>query len=291
VRLIVPFAAGGSTDIAARLIGQRLAERLGKPFIVENRPGAGSNLGTEMVVRAVPDGHTLLMVGSANATNATLYETLPFNFIADIVPIAGIASIPNVMIVNPSFPARDVREFLSYAGANPGKIAMASAGVGGMTHVAGELFKSMTGIDVVHVPYRGDAPALTDLMSGQVQVMFDLMTASINYIRAGKLRALAVTTATRSPVLPDIPTVGESVSGYETSTWVGIGGPKGLPTPIVGRLNREINAALTEPTMRARFEDLGATPLVKSPDQFRKLIADETEKWAKVIRGANIKPE
>jgi tripartite-type tricarboxylate transporter receptor subunit TctC len=291
VHLIVPFVAGGSTDIVARLIGQWLSERLGQPFVIENRPGAGSNIGTEMVVRAPPDGYTLLMVGAPNAINATLYEKLPFNFISDTVPIAGIISIPNVMVVNPLLPVKTVPEFIAYARANPGRVAMASAGTGGVTHVAGELFKTMAGINVVHVPYRGDAPALTDLIGGQVQVMFDLMTASIEYIRAGKLRALAVTTSTRSPVLPEVPTVGESVPGYDTSTWVGIGGPKRMPSEIVARLNKEINAALTDPKIKARLENLGATTLATSADEFGKLVADETEKWGKVIRAANIKPE
>jgi len=291
VHLIVPFAAGGSTDIVARLIGAWLSERLAQPFVIENRPGAGSNLGTELVVRAPPDGYTLLMVGAPNAINATLYERLSFDFIRDIAPVAGIISIPNVMVVNPSLPVKTVPEFIAYARANPANVAMASAGTGGATHVAGELFKAMTGLNMVHVPYRGDAPALIDLMGGQVQVMFDLMTASIEHIRAGKLRALAVTTITRSPILPTIPTVNEFVPGYDMSTWVGVGAPKRTPAEIVERLNKEINAALSDPKIKAQFESLGATTLAASPAAFGKLIADETEKWAKVIRTANIKPE
>jgi tripartite-type tricarboxylate transporter receptor subunit TctC len=291
VRLIVPFAAGGSTDIVARLVGQWLSDRLGRPFVIENRPGAGSNVGTELVVRAPPNGYTLLMIGAPNAINATLYEKLSFDFIRDITPIASIISIPNVMVVNPSLPVKTVPEFVAYARANPGKVAMASAGTGGVTHVAGELFKAMTGINVVHVPYRGDAPALIDLMGGQVQVMFDLMTASIGYIRAGKLRALGVTTATRSHALPEIPTIGEFVPGYEMSTWVGVGAPRRTPAEIVEKLNREINAALADPKNKARFADLGATTIAASPTEFGKLIAEETEKWGKVIRVASIKPE
>jgi tripartite-type tricarboxylate transporter receptor subunit TctC len=291
VHLIVPFAAGGSTDIIARLIGQWLSERLGQPFVIENRPGAGSNIGTEAVVRASADGYTLLMVTTPNAINATLYEKLPFDFTRDVTPVASVMRTPNVMEVNPSLPVKTVPEFIDYARANPAKVAMASAGTGGVTHVAGELFKAMAGINIVHVPYRGDAPALIDLISGQVQVMFDLMPASIEYIRAGKLRALAVTTTARSPLLPYVPTVSEFVPGYEASTWVGVGAPKQTPSEIVEKLNKAINAALTDPKFKPRLEDLGATALAGSPADFGKLIEDDTKKWAKVIRAANIKPD
>ena len=243
VRIIVGFAAGGAADIIARLIGQWLSERLGQPFVIENRPGAGSNIATEAVVRAPPDGYTLLLVGTANAINATLYDKLNFNFIRDIAPVAGIIRVPNVMVVNPSVPAKTVPEFIAYAKANPGKINMASGGIGTAAHVSGELFKMMAGVDMVHVPYRGAAPALTDLLGGQVQVMFASMPSSIEHIRAGKLRALAVTTATRSEALPDIPTVGEFVPGYEASAWYGVGAPKDTPAEIVDKLNKEINAA------------------------------------------------
>jgi tripartite-type tricarboxylate transporter receptor subunit TctC len=291
VHLIVAFAAGGTNDIVARLLGQSLSERLGQPVVIENKPGAGSNIGTEVVVRAPPDGYTLLMAGAPNAINATLYDKLPFNFIRDIAPVAGILSMPNVMEVNPTLPVRTVPEFIAYARANPGKIAMASAGTGGATHVAGELFKAMTGINMVHVPYRGDAPALVDLMGGQVQVMFDLMPASIEYIRAGKLRPLGVTTAVRSEALPDLPTVGEFVPGYEASAWLGVGVPRQTPVEIIDKLNREINAVLSDPKFKAQLAGLGGKVLTVSPAEFGKLVADETEKWGKVIRTANIKPE
>ena len=279
-----------ANDIVARLIGQWLSERLGQPFIIENRPGAGSNIATEAVVRAPPDGYTLLLVGPPNAINATLYDKLNFNFIRDIAPVASIVRVPNVMVVNPSVPAKTVPEFIAYAKANPGKINMASAGIGSSAHVAGELFKMMTGVDMVHVPYRGAAPALTDLLGGQVQVCSPRMPASIEYIKAGKLRALAVTTATRSEALPDVPTVGEFVPGYEASSWYGVGAPKNTPAEIVDKLNKEINAALADPKIKARLADLGGTALAGSPADFGKLIADETEKWGKVIRAANIKP-
>jgi tripartite-type tricarboxylate transporter receptor subunit TctC len=291
VHLIVAFAAGGTNDIVARLLGQSLSERLGQPFIVENRPGAGSNIGTEVVVRAEPDGYTLLMVGTPNAINAMLYEKLPFNFIRDIAPVAGILSMPNVMEVNPTLPVRTVPEFIAYARANPGKVAMASAGIGSATHMSGELFKMMAGVNMVHVPYRGDAPALVDLMGGQVQVMFDLMPASIEFIRTGKLRALAVTTAVRSEALPDLPTVGDFVAGYEASAWLGVGAPLKTPVEIIDKLNQEINAVLSDPKFKARLADLGGRVLAGSPAEFGKLIADETEKWGRVIRTANIKPE
>jgi tripartite-type tricarboxylate transporter receptor subunit TctC len=291
VHLIVGFAAGGSADILARLMGQWLSERLGQQVVIENRPGAGSNVAAELVVRALPDGYTLLLATSANAVNATLYEKLNFNFIRDIALVAGFVRLPHIMVVNLSVPAKTVPEFIAYAKANPGKINMASAGSGSATHVYGELFKMMAGVNLVHVPYRGDAPALIDLLGGQVQVMFDLMPSSIEYIRTGKLRALAVTTATRSKVLPDIPTVGDFVPGYEASAWEGIGVPKNTPAEIVDRLNKETNTVLADPKMKARLADLGAEPMPMTPAEFGKLIADETEKWAKVIKFAGIKAE
>jgi tripartite-type tricarboxylate transporter receptor subunit TctC len=291
VHLIVAFAAGGTNDIVARMLGQSLSERLCQRLVIENRPGAGSNIGTEMVVRAAPDGYTLLMAGTPNAINATLYDKLPFNFTSDIAPVAAILKMPDVMEVNPSLPVRTIPEFIAYARANPGKVAMASAGTGGATHLAGELFKAMTGINMVHVPYRGDAPALVDLMGGQVQVMFDLMPASIEYIKAGKLRALGVTTAARSEALPDLPAVGEFVPGYEASAWLGVAAPAKTPVEIIDKLNREINAVLSDPKFKARLADLGASVLPGSPAEFGKLIADETGKWGGVIRAANIKLE
>ncbi len=291
VRWIVPYPPGGATDIQARLLGQWLSERLGQPFIIENRPGGGGNIGTEAVVRAAADGYTLLLVGPPHAINATLYDKLNFNFVRDIAPVAGIMSVPNVMVVNPSVPAKTVPEFISYAKANPGKINMASSGNGSSPHVAGELFKMMTGVDMVHVPYRGNAPALTDLLGGQVQVYFVTTPASIEFIRAGTLRPLAVTTTMRSDALPGIPTVGDFVPGYESSAWYGVGVPKNTPAEIVATLNREINAGLADPKIEARFADLGGTVLPGSPGDFGKLIAEETEKWAEVIRAAHIKPE
>ena len=291
VRIIVPFAAAGAFDIMARLIGQWLSERLGQPFVIENRPGAGTNIGTETVVKAPPDGYTLLLAGTPNAINATLYEKLSFNFIRDIASVAGISRAPLVMAVHPSVPAKTVPEFIAYAKANPGKISMASAGIGAPSHVSGELFKMMAGVNVVHVPYRGAGPALVDLLAGQVQVGFPSVPSSIEYVRAGKLRALAVTSATRSDALPDIPTVGEFLPGYEASASYGIGAPKGTPVEIIDMLNKEINAALDDPNMKARLADLGGTPLLGSAADFGKLIADDTEKWAKVIKAANIKPE
>jgi tripartite-type tricarboxylate transporter receptor subunit TctC len=291
VRMIVGFAPGGATDIMARLIGQWLSERLGQQFVIENRPGAGSNIGTEAVVNAAPDGYTLLVVTSVNAINATLYEKLNFNLIRDVAPVASIHREPFVMEVNPSVPVKTVPEFIAHAKANPGKINMASAGIGSGNHVAGELFKMMTGVNLVHVPYRGAGPALVDLLGGQVQVMFATMSSSIEYVRAGKLRALAVTTSTRSPVLPDIPTVTEIVPGYESSFWTGVGAPKNTPAEIVDRLNKEINAALADSKMKARLAELGATALPGSPADFGKLIAEETEKWGKVVKFAGIKAE
>jgi tripartite-type tricarboxylate transporter receptor subunit TctC len=291
VRIIVPFAPGGTFDIMARLIGQWLTEKLGQPFVIENRPGAGGNIGTEAVVRAPADGYALLLVGTANAISATLYEKLNFNFMRDIVPVVGIARVPEVMLVNPSLPATTVRELIAYAKANPGKLTMASGGIGTLSHVEGELFKMMTGVNLVHVPYRGLGPALTDLLGGQVQVMFASMSASIEYVRANKLRALAVTTATRSDELPDVPTVAEFVPGYEASGWFGIGAPNSTSSEVVDQLNKQINESLADPKMKARLADLGGVPLAGPPADFGKLIADDTEKWGKVIRAANIKPE
>jgi tripartite-type tricarboxylate transporter receptor subunit TctC len=291
VRVIVPAPAGGGYDIVARLMSQFLSERLGQQFIVENRPGAGTNIGTETVVRAAADGYTLLLVASANAINATLYEKLNFNFIRDIAAVAGIISLPEVMVVNPSVPAKTIPEFIAYAKANPGKISMASGGIGTPGHLSGELFKMMTGVNMVHVPYRGLAPALTDLLGGQVQVAFGSVPSSIEHIRTGKLRALAVTTAMRAKALPDIPTFAEFVPGYEASFWYGVGAPKATPAEIVAKLNTEINAGLADPKLKARLADLGGAVLALSPADFEKLIADETETWGKVIRAADIKPE
>jgi len=284
VRIIVGYPAGGPTDIVARLIGQALSERLNQSFIIENRPGAGGNVGTEAVVRASPDGHTLLLVGSPHAINATAYHNLNFNFIRDIAPVASIIRVPLVMEVNLSVPAKTVLEFIAYAKGNPGKLNMASPGFGTPQHVSGELFKMMAGINLIHVPYRGSAPALTDLLGGQVQVMFDTTPASIGYIRAGQVRPLAVTTASRSDALPDIPTVGDSVPGYEASSWYGIGVPRATPAGIVEILNRETNAALADPKTQARLFDLGGTVIQGSPADFGVLIFDETEKWAKVVK-------
>jgi len=291
VRLIVGFAAGQAIDITTRLMGQWLSERFGQQFIVENRPGAGGNLGTEAVVRAPPDGYTLLAVGSNNMINATLYEKLNFNFIRDIAPVASIARVPQVMEVHPSFPAKTVPEFIAYAKANPGKVSFASAGNGSVAHVTGELFKMMTGVNMLHIPYRGAAPALTDLLGGQVHVMFDNMPSSIEHIRAGRLRPLAVTSTTRLEELPDIPTMGEFVPGFETSAWGGIGAPKNTPAEIIDALNREINAALADPKMQARFADLGGQVLALSPSEYARRITEETDKWAKVIKFAGAKPD
>jgi len=291
VRIIVGFPAGGSVDIVARLIGQWLSERLGQQFVIENRAGAGSNIGAEEVVRAPPDGYTLLQISSSNAFNAALYENLKFNFIRDVTPVASIMRVPGAMVVNQSVSAKTVPGFIAYAKLNPGKINMASAGIGSAQHVWGEQFKMMAGVNMQHVPYRGGALAHTDLLGGQVQVMFDTMPASIEHIKAGRLRPLAVTTATRLEALPDIPTVGEFVPGYEASGWQGIGAPRNTPADIVDRLNREVNAGLADPKMKSRLADLGGTVLAGSPAAFEKFIADETEKWAKVIRAANIKAE
>ena len=291
MRIIVPVTAGAVNDILARLMGQWLSERLGQQFVIDNRPGGGSKIGTEAVVRAPADGYTLLLVANTAAINATLYDKLNYNFIRDIAPVASIIRAPYVMAVNPTVPAKTVPEFVAYAKANPGKISMASTGIGSGTHIAGELFKMMTGINMLHVPYRGGIPALTDLLGGEVQVLFVTPVSSIEHIKTGRLRALAVTTATRSDALPDVPTVSEFVPGYEASAWFGVGAPKATPAEIVEKLDKEINAGLADPKIKARLADLGGTPLVGSPADFGKLIADETEKWGKVIRAANIKAE
>ena len=291
VRIVVGYAAGGGTDLVARLMGQWLSERLGQQFVIENRTGAATNIGTEAVVRAPADGYTLLLAHTANAINATLYEKLNFNFIRDITPVAGIIRVPSVMVVNPSLPAKTVPEFITYAKANPGKINMASGGAGGPDHMSGELFKTMTGVNMIHVPYRGLSPALSDLLAGQVQVIFSSFPAAIEYIRAAKLRALAVTTATRFEGAPDIPTVGDVVPGYEASQWYGVGVPKNTPVEIVNKLNKEINAGLANPKLRAQLADLGGRVLPGSAADFGKLIAEETEKWAKVVKFSGAKPD
>ena len=291
VRLIVGFPAGGATDLYARLIGQVLGERLGQQFIIENRPGAASNIATEAVARAAPDGYTLLMATPANAINATLYDKLNFNFIRDIAPVARIAYTPLVVVVHPSVPVRTVPEFIAYAKANPGKLNMGSGGIGSPPHVAGELFKMITGVNMVPVQYRGGAPAVADLLGGQLQVMFNVTPESIEYIRAGKLRALAVTSISRSDALPDLPIVADFIPGFEASFWAGVGAPKNTPAEIIGKLNKEINTALADPVLKARFADLVSTVFPTSPVEFGKFIADETEKWGKVVRFAGIKAE
>jgi tripartite-type tricarboxylate transporter receptor subunit TctC len=291
VRIVVPFAPGGVNDITARLIGQWLSERLGQQFIIENRPGGGGNIGIEAVVRSPADGYTLLVVGTTAAINATLFEKLNYNFIRDIAPVAGIHRVPHVMQVNPSLPVATVPEFIAHAKANPGKISMGSGGNGSPAHVIGELFKMITGVNLTHVPYRSAGPAITDLLGGQIQVTFTDMAASIEYIRAGRLRALAVTTAMRSEALPDIPTVSDFVPGFEGSQWVGVHAPKNTPSGFIDKLNVEINAGLADARLKARFVDLGGTVLPGSPAEFGKLIADDTEKWGKVIRSANIKAD
>ncbi len=291
VRLIIGYPPGGSADMTARLMGQWLSERLGQTFVIESRPGAATNIATEAVVHAPPDGYTLLLVAPANAINVTLYEKLNYNFVHDIAPVAGLIRFPNVMEVNPSVPAKTVPEFIAYAKANPGKLNMASSGNGSTIHVSGELFKMMTGISMIHVPYRGGAPALTDMISGQVQVMFDNVPTSIEFIRAGKLRPLAVTTAQRSEVLPDLPTVADFVPGYEASAWYGVGAPKGTPTEIIDKLNSEINAILANPKTKSRFAELGASLIGGSPADFGKLIVEETDKWGKVVRFSGAKPD
>ncbi len=291
VRLVVPFAPAGTTDILARLMGQWLSERLGQQFVIENRPGASTIIGTEAVVRAPADGYTVLVFGTSSAINATLFDKLSYNFLRDIAPVAGIMRVPNVMVVHPSVPVKTVPEFIAYAKANPGKINQASPGAGTSTHMAGELFKAMTGTQIVLVQYRGNAPALTDLLAGQVQLGFDTMPSSIEYIRAGKLRALGVSTLTRSEALPDVPAISDFVPGYESSGYFGFGVPKNTPAEIVDRLNREINSGLADPGLKSRLADLGGMTLAGTPADFGMLNAEETDKWAKVIRAANIKPD
>jgi tripartite-type tricarboxylate transporter receptor subunit TctC len=291
VRIVAGFAAGGGVDITARLIGQWLTDHLGQSFVTENRPGAGGNIGTEAVVTAAADGYTLLLVTVPNAVNASLYEKLNFNFIRDIAPVAGIIRVPMIILLHPSVPAKTVPEFIAYARKNPGKVNMASAGNGSAPHMAGELFKMMAGVDLVHVPYRGQGPALTDLLGGEVHVLFATAPGTTDYVKTGKLRALAVTTASRAEVLPNLPTVADFVPGYETSQWYGMGAPAKTPPEIIEMLNREINAAITDPAMKARFAALGGEPLPGSPAEFGEMIADETEKWARVVGGAGLKPE
>lgn len=291
VQLVVGTAAGGSTDVVARLIGQWLSERLGQQFVIVNRTGAGTNIATESVVNAAPDGHTLVVAGPSSAINATLYEKLRFNFIRDIAPVAGLIRVPNMLEVTLSLPVKTVPEFIAYAKANPGKVTMASPGAGTSPHLAGELFKMMAGVDLVHVPYRGSAPAHADLLSGQVHVIFNVMVTSIEFIQAGKVRGLAVTTATRSEAVPEIPTVHEFVPGYEASTWFGIGAPKNTPPAIIERLNKEINAGLADSKMKAKFAELGSAPIPGSPADFGRLVAEETDKWGKVVKFAGIKAD
>jgi tripartite-type tricarboxylate transporter receptor subunit TctC len=291
MHMVVGFAAGGGADIIARLIGQSLGERLGQQIIVDNRPGAGTNIGTEVVVKAPPDGYTLLLVNSPAAINTTLYDNLSFDFIRDIAPVASIGRVPLVMVVNPSLPAKTIPEFIAYAKANPGKVNMGSGGNGAPDHMSGELFKALAGVGILHVPYRGVAPALTDLLGGQVQVIFGTMPAVIELIKAGKLRALGVTTATRSNELPDVPTIAEFVPGYEASQWYGIGAPKSTPADVIERLNRETNAVLADPKIKTRLAELGASVLTGSPADFGKLIVDETAKWAKVVKISGVKPD
>jgi tripartite-type tricarboxylate transporter receptor subunit TctC len=290
VHIIVPYAAAGPNDIVARVVSQWMSEHLGQPFVIENRPGAGTNIGTEMVVHAPPDGYTVLVVSSSHAINATLYEKLNFSFIRDIAPVASIMRVPNVMVVNPAFPARSVREFIDYGKANPGKLNFASSGIGASNHMSGELFKFMTGLDMTHVPYRSSGPALTDLISGQVQVMFDAMASAVEHIRAGRLRALGVTTATKADALPEAPVIADVVPGYEVSNWFGFGMPRKTPADMVMTFNKAVNAAIADRKLKARLAELGAILMPGSPADFGKLIAEETEKWGKVIRSANIKP-
>jgi tripartite-type tricarboxylate transporter receptor subunit TctC len=291
VRILVGYAAGGGVDIVARLMGQWLSERLGQQFLIENRPGAGTNIATEAAVRALPDGYTLLLVNAANAINASLYQTLNFVFLRDIAPVGSMIRVPLVMVVNPSLPAKSVAEFIAYAKAHPGKINMASGGPGGPDHMSGELFKMMTGVNMTHVPYRGLSPALNDLLGGQVEVVFSTFPAAIEYIKAGSLRALAVTSATRFAAAPDIPTVADTVPGYEASQWYGIGAPRNTPAEIVEQLNHAINAALADGAMKTRFFDLGGAVVAGSPEEFRKLIAGETGKWATAVKFAGIRAD
>jgi tripartite-type tricarboxylate transporter receptor subunit TctC len=291
IHMVVGFAAGGGADIMARLIGQSLSERLGQQIVVDNRPGAGTNIATEVVARAAPDGYTLLLANSPNAINATLYDNLSFDFIRDIAPVASIGRVPLVMVVNPALPAKTVAEFIAYAKANPGKVNMGSGGNGAPDHMSGELFKALAGVGILHVPYRGVAPAIADLLGGQVQVVFGTMPAVIAFIKSGKLRALGVTTATRSDELPDVPSIGELVPGYEASQWYGIGAPRSTPAEVIERLNRETNAVLADPKMKARLAELGAAVLSGSPADFGKLVVDETAKWAKVVKISGAKPD
>jgi tripartite-type tricarboxylate transporter receptor subunit TctC len=291
VKLVVPFPPGGIVDVYGRLIGQRLSERLGQPFIIENRAGAGGNIGTEAVVRSPPDGYTLMMITSTNSWNVPLYEKLSFDFLRDIVPIATIYYNGGILVVNPSLPVKSVAELIAYAKANPGKLHMASGGVGTAQHVWGELFKSMTGVDMLHVPYRGGGPAMIDVLSGQMPLMFETFGTAISNVQGGRLRAIAVTAGQRAELLPDVPTIGETVPGYEAWGWQGIGAPKGTPPEIVDKLNREINAMLAEPAMKARIADLGGTTIPKSPVEAAAFIADYTDKWSKIIRGAGIRME
>jgi len=291
VRWIVPYPPGGATDIMARLIGNRLSEKLGQQFVIENKPGAGNNIGTEQVVNSPPDGYTVLLVNPANAINASLYAKLNFNFIRDIAPVAGISRVPNVMTVNPNVPAKTVAEFIAYAKANPGKVNMASSGNGTSVHLSGEMFKALTGVEMQHVPYRGSAPAMTDLIAGQVQVIFDNMPSVLQHIKAGSLRALAVTTASRSSELPDVPTVAETVKDYEASAWFGMGAPKGTPPEIVDKLNKEINEILAEPAIVKRIAELGGVPIVTTPKGFGDIVQAETDKWEKVVKFAGAKVE
>ena len=291
VKWIVPYPPAGTTDVLARIIAQWLTEKLGQPFVIENRPGAGNNLGTEAVVKAAPDGYTMLLVNPANGINATLYKELSFNVIRDIAPVAGIVRTPNVMEVTPSFPAKTVAEFIAYCKANPGKINMASSGSGTSVHLSGELFKSMTGCQMLHVPYKGAGPALTDLMGGQVDVIFDNLPSSIGHIKGGKIRALAVTSAERDPSLPEVPTVAETVPGYEATAWFGIGMPKGTPKDVIEKVNAEVNRALADPKMRARLAELGGKPIAGTPEDFGKVIAAETAKWEKVVISSGAKVE
>jgi tripartite-type tricarboxylate transporter receptor subunit TctC len=291
VRWLLGYTTGGTTDIISRLVTQPLTERLGQPFVIEPRPGAGTNLATEFVVRAAPDGYTLLFVGAPNAINASLYSNLNFNFIRDIAPVAGIARVPMVLIVHPSVPATTIPELVAYAKSNPRKINMASSGVGTTPHLAGELFRMLAGADIQHVPYRGAAPALTDLLAGQVQIYFSTTPASIEYIRTGRVRGIAVTTAKRLEVFPDLPAIGEFVQGYEASAWYGVGAPKGTPRPIVEKLNREINAALADTRMKAKFDDLGCVLIGNSPEAFGNLIAEETDKWGRVVKFAGLRAD
>jgi tripartite-type tricarboxylate transporter receptor subunit TctC len=291
VKWVVPYTPGGTTDILARIIAQYLSEHLGQQFIIDNRPGAGNNIGTEVVANAPPDGYTVLLVNPANGINATLYKKLPFDFLRDIAPVAGITRVPNVMEVTPTFPAKTVAEFIAYAKANPDKINMASSGNGTSVHLSGELFMAMTGIKMTHVPYRGSAPAITDIIAGTVDVLFDNMPASIEFIRSGKIRALAVTTETRNPALPDVPTVGDTVPGYEASAWFGMGAPKGTPTAIIEKINKAVNDALADPKVSAKLADLGGVPLAGTPEDFGKVMASETEKWSKAVKFAGISIE